>query len=261
MKNLNLSLLISIAAAIVLTSATGCDRSAKAAADGIMANMVRVDGGTFYMGNDFSSYGGYEEEGPAHKVTLDPFYICKYEVTQQEWEAIMGKNPSTYTDNGAKRPVETISWEDCQVFVRWLSKLTGKHFRLPTEAEWEFAARGGNKSKGYRFSGANEVFEVACVLNPGFKATQEVGMLRPNELGLYDMTGNVMEFCSDYYGGYSPKDQVNPKGADSSADWSRVTRGGGWFSADHNCHVTFRGSEQQKQRSNGVGLRVVMEAD
>ncbi|MBR5086968.1 MAG: SUMF1/EgtB/PvdO family nonheme iron enzyme [Muribaculaceae bacterium] len=261
MKYFKFSFIILIVASWVVTVTTGCNRSAKVAADSIMAHMVHVDGGTYYMGNDFFLFGGYDNERPDHKVTLKPFYICKYEVTQEEWEAIMGKNPSYYKDKSPRHPIESISWEDCQVFVKRLSKLTGKNFRLPTEAEWEFAARGGNKSKNYKYSGSNDAYEVGCIQNPEDQATQEVGMLHPNELGLYDMTGNVMEFCSDYYGSYSSEDQVNPKGPSSNPELQRVIRGGGWFNADYRCHVTMREAVVQNVRGNGVGLRVVMDAE
>ena len=160
----------------------------------LVNNMVYVAGGTFQMG-DWSS--GVLNEVPAHNVTLSSFYIGKYEVTQEQWQAVMGSNPSYF--KGAKRPVENVSWGDCQVFIRRLNLLTGKKFRLPTEAEWEYAARGGNKSRGYTCSGSNTIGVVAWSLSNSNDKTHEVATKAPNELGIYDMSGNVWEWCEDWY--------------------------------------------------------------
>ncbi len=242
-----------------LFSTTSCTSREQKIADSIVANMVKVDGGTFTMGTDEFDYEYQQDRGPAHQVTVSTFYICKYEVTQREWEAIMGKNPSTFKDESPKNPVETVSWLDCQEFIKRLNELTGKKFRLPTEAEWEFAARGGNKSKGYKYAGNDDAYEVGCVCTPYEQATQQVGLLPPNELGLYDMTGNVNELCSDVYGPYKAEPQVNPKGpADTSV--YRVSRGGGWCNASRNCTVTGRIKVAKQEYANGVGLRLVMEA-
>ena len=166
----------------------------------LVENMVYVAGGTFTMGAT-SEQGSeaYSDEQPAHQVTLSSFSIGKYEVTQEEWEAVMGSNPSAH--KGKKRPVEYVNWNDCQEFIKKLNQLTGKMFRLPTEAEWEFAARGGTRSGHYKYSGSNTIDEVAWTSPPMVyhdqytnNTTHEVGTKRPNELGLYDMSSNVWEW-------------------------------------------------------------------
>ena len=159
--------------------------------------MVFVKGGTFMMGAtpEQGSDAG-DGEKPVHSVTVSDFYIGKYEVTQAQWKAVMGKNPSHY--KGENRPVERVSWYDIQKFIEKLNAKTGKRYRLPTEAEWEYAARGGNQSKGYKYSGSNDIGSVAWYTNNSGDRTHPVGQKQPNELGLYDMTGNVWEWCSDW---------------------------------------------------------------
>ena len=178
----------------------------------LMADMVLVEGGTYMMGNpDRDRNDEYAEDVP-HEVTLSSFYICKYEVTEALWTAVMGSNPSDHK-LGDNYPVERVNWYDCQDFVEKLSELTGRHFRLPTEAEWEYAARGGKRSRGYRYSGSYNLDEIGWHEgNADHK--REVGTKKPNELGLYDMTGNVSEWCQDkldieYYH-HSPS--INPQG-------------------------------------------------
>ena len=236
------------------------ERKAKSTADSIIAHMVLVDGGTFVMGSDDYEHDYQIVESPAHKVTLSPFHICKYEVTQKEWETIMGENPSTFQDESPNNPVETVSWLDCQVFIKRLNEISGKKFRLPTEAEWEFAARGGNKSHGYKFSGSDDHNEMGCIYTPFEQATQEVGLLKPNELGLYDMSGNVNEYCSNVFEEYTAEDQVDPKGTNGLSKY-RVARGGGWCNARRNCTVTTRLKISKDHRPNGVGLRLAMDAN
>jgi len=178
----------------------------------LIDNMVRVDGGTFTMGatsEQGSNAAG--DEKPAHQVNLSSFSIGKYEVSQEEWEAVMGSNPSYF--KGAKRPVEKVSWNDCQAFIRKLNELTGRSFRLPTEAEWEYAARGGNKSIGDKYAGGDNLGSVAWYEDNSGGTTHNVGTKSPNELGLYDMSGNVWEWCQDWYDSYSSSAQTNPKGA------------------------------------------------
>ena len=187
-------------------------------------DMVYVEGGTFTMGaTSEQGSDAYSDESPAHSVTVSDFYIGKYEVTQAQWRAVMGSNPSKF--KGDNLPVEQVSWNDIQKFITKLNTMTGKTFRLPTEAEWEYAARGGNQSKGYKYSGSNTLDNVAWYYNSGGK-THPVGQKQPNELGLYDMSGNVWEWCQDWYGSYSSSSQTNPTGPSSGS--YRVLRGGDW---------------------------------
>lgn len=195
----------------------------------IVSNMVNVKGGTFIMGPSSSEqkimnrYFGYEKNLPTHQVSLGDFYIGRYEVTQEEWEAVMGERLPSFKE--PCKPATPVSWDMCQVFIRKLNSLTGKNFRLPTEAEWEFAARGGNNGNGYNFSGSNNLDEVAWYSgNVDYSdGEQPVGKKRPNELGLYDMTGNVDEWCQDWYGKYSVSSQYNPHGPSYGS--RRVIRG------------------------------------
>lgn len=205
--------------------------------DNLINNMVYVSGGTFFMGAT-SEQGSYVDgdESPIHQVTLLSFCIGRYEVTQEEWQSVMGSNPSKFKE--AKRPVERVNWNDCQEFIRKLNVLTGKQFRLPTEAEWEYAARGGNNSRGYKYAGSNDIDSVAWHDGNCNRQTHPVGLKSPNELGLYDMAGNVWEWCSDRYGAYSSSSQTNPKGPSSGSD--RVYRGGGWNNSAWPCRVSCR---------------------
>ena len=203
----------------------------------LIDNMVSVEGGTFTMGaTSEQGSDAYDNEIPAHKVTLSSFSIGKYEVTQEEWEAVMGKNPSEF--KGAKRPVENVSWDDCQEFIRKLNQLTGKQFRLPTEAEWEYAARGGNRSRGYKYSGSDNIGSVAWYGDNSGRTTHPVGQKQANELGLYDMSGNVWEWCQDWYGNYSSSAQTNPTGPTSGS--YRVGRGDDWGGDAGSCRVSGR---------------------
>ena len=183
---------------------------------GVSFTMIKVKGGSFQMGK-LQDVTHEEDEFPIHKVILTDYYIGKFEVTQELWQAVMGSNPSEFTVNKGyylseiTQPVEKVSWDDCQEFIKRLNQMTGKKFRLPTEAEWEYAARGGNKSQRYKYAGSDNLYSVAWFKNHS-DFTHPVGELAPNELGLYDMTGNVKEWCSDGYGPYSDDIQVNPKG-------------------------------------------------
>ena len=179
--------------------------------------MVYVEGGTFTMGAKADeNYWDVEHAWPAHQVTVSGFYLCRYETTQALWQKVMGKNPSEY--RGANHPVESVSWNDIQNFIRKLNALTGKHYRLPTEAEWEWAARGGKRSQGYRYSGSNNIDEVAWYKRNTHDRHMPVGTKRPNELGLYDMSGNVYEFCGDGYAPYTSDVQNNPCPAAADGD-------------------------------------------
>ena len=223
--------------------------------NGVSFEMVYVEGGSFDMGatseqgNDADS-----DEYPVHRVTLSGYYIGMYEVTQELWEAVMGSNPSNF--KGAQNPVERVGWNDCQNFIKKLSSLTGMTFRLPTEAEWEYAARGGNKSRHYKYSGSNNIFDVAWYDNNSGDRTHAVGTKSPNELGICDMIGNVYEWCSDWYGTYSAGVQTNPQGPSSGSD--RVLRGGSWHNFAWNCRVSDRLNLDPDIRFNLNGLRLVL---
>ena len=221
----------------------------------LINNMVYVSGGTFTMGGT-SEQGSEAEsdEKPTHNVTLSSYYICKYEVTQALWRAVMGSNPSEFKDDNL--PVERVSWNDCQTFINRLNSYTGRNFRLPTEAEWEFAARGGNYSRRYKYSGSNDIGDVAWNTDNSGDRTHPVGTKRPNELGLYDMSGNVFEWCSDWYGTYSSYSQTNPTGATSGS--GRVNRGGSWIFDAWYCRASIRFGHAPGFSSSNLGLRLVL---
>ena len=196
-----------------------------------------------------------DSEKPTHRVTLtNDYYIGKYEVTQALWQTVMWNNPSKF--KGDNLPVEHVSWKDCQKFLSKLNRITGKMFRLPTEAEWEYAARGGNKSRGYQYSGSNNLLDVAWFRDNSGSKTHAVGTKQPNELGIYDMSGNVCEWCHDWYGAYSSSSQVNPTGANSGS--YRVIRGGSWYFTARNCRSSYRNSISPDGRGYDFGLRLVL---
>ena len=222
------------------------------AVNGVKFKMVYVEGGSFMMGaTPEQEEEAYDEEKPVHKVTLSSYYIGSTEVTQELWTAVMGENPSDFKGN--RKPVENVNYADCQNFIAKLNKLTGENFSLPTEAQWEFAARGGNKSKGYKYAGSNNIDEVAWYGGAGFE-THDVAKKRPNELGLYDMSGNVIEWCSDYGGVYSDEVQTDPEGPSYSI--LRVLRGGGWLYSAEKCRVSFRATGFPSIAWNYSGLRL-----
>lgn len=213
--------------------------------------MVFVEGGTFQMG----SSSGDDDEKPVHSVTLSSFNIGKYEVTQAQWKAVMGSNPSNFSgcDNC---PVESVSWNDVQDFFRKLNAQTGKNYRLPTEAEWEYSAKGGKQSRGYTYSGSNDLGAVAWYTENSGSKTHAVGGKQANELGIYDMTGNVMEWCSDRYGNYSSYSETNPTGASSGQ--YHVLRGGNWDKNANHCRAACRFSNYSDGRYSDRGLRLVL---
>lgn len=220
---------------------------------GIEYPMVYVAGGSFMMGSDDSD--AFSNEKPVHRVTLSSYRIGKYEVTQELWEAVMGSNPSWF--KGARRPVEQVSWDDCQKFIRKLNNLTGQNFRLPTEAQWEFAARGGNSSNGYKYSGSNYIDNVAWYDDNSGSSTHNVGTKSPNELGIYDMSGNVCEWCSDWYDdSYGRRSVYDPVGP--SIGSRRVYRGGGWGSLARCCRVSYRDFNAPDFRYCNLGLRLCL---
>ncbi len=222
----------------------------------LIESMVMVEGGTFTMGATSEQGSDVEsDEKPTHRVTLSDYYIGKYEVTQEQWQAVMGSNPSYY--KGSRKPVEKVSWNDCQEFIKKLNNLTGLNFSLPTEAQWEYAARGGNKSQGYTYSGGNDIESVAWYKNNASEETHPVGQKAPNELGLYDMSGNVYEWCQDWYGDYSSNSQTDPTGPSTGS--LRVLRGVCWGDGAWYCRVSFRCNGTPDYSNNGLGLRLALQ--
>jgi formylglycine-generating enzyme required for sulfatase activity/serine/threonine protein kinase len=221
----------------------------------LQSDMVYVQGGTFTMGCT-SEQGNdcYNYEKPTHQVTLSSFYINKYEVTQALWSAVMGSNPS-YFSGCDQCPVEKVSWNDVQEFIRKLNIMTGRSYRLPTEAEWEYAARGGRSSRGYKYSGSNSLGQVAWFKDNGSDKTHPVGQKQANELGLYDMSGNVWEWCSDWYGSYSSQSMTDPKGPSSGS--GRVGRGGSWSGESWYIRLSYRNYYLPVDSHYNLGFRLV----
>ena len=237
------------------TTATTSDSSQTITVNGISFKMVRVEGGTFTMGaTPEQGSDAEDDEKPTHKVTLSTYYIGETEVTQALWEAVMGSNPSKF--KGENRPVEEVNWDDCKTFISKLNSITGRNFRLPTEAEWEYAARGGNKSQGYKYSGSNTFGDVAWYNGSGGSGTHPVKTKSPNELGLYDMSGNVWEWCQDWYGDYSSSSQTNPTGPSSGS--YRVHRGGSSYYDFRFCRVSRRNYFRQGHGYLYIGLRLAL---
>jgi formylglycine-generating enzyme required for sulfatase activity len=234
------------------------DKRAKEKAEVMNIEMVYVQGGTFTMGcTGEQGNDCYPGEGPVHQVTLSNFYMGKYEVTQAQWKAVMGSNPSNF--KGDNLPVEKVSWNDVQEFIRKLNAQTGKHYRLPTEAEWEYAARGGNKSRKYKYSGSNALESVAWYGDNSGSTTHPVGTKSANELGIYDMSGNVWEWCSDWSGAYPASAQNNPVGALSGSD--RVYRGGSWYIIAGSCRVAIRFDYSPGNSGSDLGFRLACSSE
>ena len=232
--------------------------------NGVSFTMVAVKGGTFTMGGTYEQGNdANDREKPTHSVTLSDYYIGSSEVTGDLWAAVMGYDPSHFHG-----PVEQVSWNDVQEFIRNLNQKTGINFRLPTESEWEYAARGGDMSKGYKYSGSNNIDDVAwywadiiiddediigdIIVHEA--VTRPIGAKLPNELGIYDMSGNVCEWCQDWYGDYSPDSQTNPEGPANG--YARVYRGGSWGSDAAHCRVSSRDYGNPNYRSDHIGLRL-----
>ena len=221
--------------------------------------MIFVEGGSFVMGcmseQDEDCFKG---EFPQHDVKLSDFYIGRYEVTQKQWQSVMGTNPSK--KKGSDLPVENVTWNEVQEFIRKLNSLTGKRYRLPTEAEWEYAARGGNKSSGYKYSGSNNIDEVAWYVENSNSKTQPVGKKKPNELDIYDMNGNVFEWCEDWFNfNFYQKNKsqgvvTNPKSLSNSS--TRVIRGGSWQNYAWNCRVSNRSDNGPDVGDGRIGFRL-----
>lgn len=221
--------------------------------NGVQFTMVAVKGGTFTMGAT-SEQGSdvWDFEKLAHQVTLSDYYIGQTEVTQALWKAVMGSNPSRRI--GDNLPVENVSWNDCQAFIQKLNQLTGKQFCLPTEAEWEYAARGGRKSRDYKYAGGNNIGSVAWYDGNSGKETHAVATKQANELGIYDMSGNVWEWCSDWYGDYTSSSQSDPQGPSSGS--RRVYRGGCCYNVARLCRVSIRNYNTPNYRGGDLGLRL-----
>jgi formylglycine-generating enzyme required for sulfatase activity len=211
--------------------------------------LVLVPGGTFMRGSN-------------DPVKLQPFAIGKYPVTQELWEAVMGANPSYF--KGKHRPVEQVSWEDTQLFLEKLNQdgrlAPGQQFRLPSEAEWEYAARGGKFSQGYQYAGSEKLAEVGWYDENSHGETKPVGLKAPNELDIHDMSGNVWEWCADqWHGSYEGASNDNTAWVDSiDKGASRVNRGGGWFGNARSCRATYRDSDYPSRRYSLIGFRVVL---
>lgn len=228
--------------------------------------MVFVEGGTFWMGSEADDENAYDDEKPAHHVTLNNFYIGKYEVTQAEWRHVMGSNPSELYNTGCDRcPVDLVSWDDVQEFISKLNALTGKLYRLPTEAEWEYAARGGNKSQGYLYSGSNNLDEVGWYdgnakkgdPHGNRKTTRPVGTKKANELGIHDMSGNVDEWCADdWHSNYTGAPTDGRAWVDSPQSDGRVWRGGCYYDAAQYCRVVRRYYSVPEALYYGLGFRL-----
>ena len=257
--------------------------------NGVEFKMVAIEGGTFTMGASEQDSYAFDSEKPAHQVTLDGFSIGETEVTQELWEAVMGSNPSYFKGN--KLPVECVSWNDCQTFITKLNELTGQTFRLPTEAEWEYAARGGTSTSLYNGENINILGKnnssnldllawyggncgqdytesAGCDVSHGYDisewpekqyndskgGTHPVGLKQPNAFGLYDMLGNVWEWCQDWYDSYSSSAQTNPTGPSSGSN--RVRRGGGWYNNARYCRVSIRSNYKPSSTADGLGFRL-----
>ncbi len=224
--------------------------------NGVKFNMVYVEPGEFMMGATPEQTDFDADQTPAHLVKIsNAYFMGETEVTQELWQAVMGNNPSTYNDN-LQLPVETVSWDDCQRFIKRLNALTGLTFRLPTEAEWEYAARGGNRTEVNQYSGSYELDVVAWYGENSEGFTKEVKTKAPNELGLYDMSGNVWEWCNDWFRFYSPDAVTDPKGPETG--YFKVFRGGSWSYPARNCTTSFRCSEDVTAKNLNIGFRLAM---
>jgi len=254
---------------VMLLVITNCSNNNNEEEQPFEPKMVFVEGGTFTLGCADNDNDCYDDDKPEHQVTLNSFYIGKYEVTQGQWEAVMGNNPSWNANKGVNNPVDHVSWNDVQEYFIKLNELTGKNYRLPTEAEWEYAARGGNKSKGFTFSGSNNIDEIGWYgshysppsNNTGTikeYRTQPVGKKKPNELGIYDMSGNVKEWCSDWYDLYTSSEKTNPIGPATPIYPYRVHRGGACNTYSYFCRVTKRNGDRPEKRDYNLGFRIVL---
>jgi sulfatase modifying factor 1 len=213
--------------------------------------LVSVTGGCFKIGDSFGD--GYENEKSVHDVCVSGFNIGKFEITQGQWKQVMGNNPSHFKDCGDDCPVENVNWDDVQEFITKLNKLSGREYRLPTEAEWEYACRSGGKNE--KFCGGNDVMDLAWYFSTSGNRTHPVGLKRPNGLGLYDMSGNVWELVSDWYEDKYNNIKDNPQGPATGT--SHALRGGSWYMLPRNVRATTRSYLTPGIRANDVGFRLV----
>ncbi len=225
--------------------------------DLISFDLILVEGGAFQMGSKDEE--AFEDEQLVHQVQVPDFYLGKYPVTQALWKAVMGgdNNPSNF--QGDNRPVERVSWEDAHEFLKKLNELTNQTYRLPTESEWEYAACGGTKSQGFKYAGSNKLKDVGWYDKNSYGETKPVGLKYPNELGLYDMSGNVYEWIEDdWHGNYdgAPTDGTAWLAVDRGSD--RVVRGGGWGDGARGCRVSCRGNTGATGRGNDLGFRLAL---
>lgn len=225
--------------------------------NGVSFTMQRVEGGVFFMGGTREQHKeSVSIDKPVHTVALDAYYIATTEVTQALWKAVMPEWEFVESLYLPEFPVCYVSWDDCQEFIRRLCLITNMPFRLPTEAEWEFAARGGNKSSGYRFAGGNEIDSVSWSLSNSNFRRHEVAQKKPNELGLFDMTGNVSEWCSDWYASYHLGTEPNPKGPQEGT--LKIVRGSSFDDCVENSYLSRRGSHNPQSATNYCGLRLAL---
>lgn len=228
--------------------------------DSLAMRMMPVEGGTFVMGctHPRGEKHTYADELPLHRVTVNSFMMGQHEVTQALWKAVMGENPSKWAGNDSL-PVEQVSWNAAQIFIARLSQMTGYRFRLPTEAEWEYAARGGCRSHGTPYPGVRSQMWEACWYGGNASGhSHPVGLLKPNELGLFDMGGNVMEWCADWMAPYTAQPQTSPQGPRSGE--CRILRGGCFNSPTWGCSVFERGWYLPDYGYSYFGLRLVIDS-
>lgn len=224
--------------------------------NGVKFRMIAVEGGSFMMGaTPGQGEDARENEKPAHKVTVDDFLIGETEVTQELWFAVMGNNPSYFKSDEGNLPVENVSWNEVQVFIKKLNVITGQRFRLPFEAEWEYAARGGKKSTDKKYSGSDDIDEVAWYKDNAEGKTHAVASKKANELGIYDMSGNVWEWCEDWYGEFTEEEQINPQG---SLSGENLIKGSSWYNDTNKSHISFRQNMKADIKTNSFGFRLLL---
>ncbi len=227
--------------------------------DGFTFEMIYVEEGAFRMGG--ADKEAYYDEQPVHEVKVNSIYIARYPVVQALWAAVMGEDASASAENH-EHPVEMVSWEDAQSFIQKLSEITGKTYRLPTEAEWEYAARGGRQGNGYLYAGSDNLDEVGWYVRNSNGGEKTVGQKKPNELGLYGMSGNVLEWCQDWYSGSYYEEckkqgtVENPQGPAEGA--FRVLRGGSWYLEAQKCRSSYRHYNPPGSRFTDMGFRLAL---